>query len=140
MPTTREQALEGLFLLLQDGIKNTKVLRNEVVPIKIPKSGLIILRDGNPGEASITFSPTRYHYNHKAEIEIFTQQPNSTLLDDLLQAVGQVLSSTTNLEGAVDYMYFEAPEFLTERIEGAPEIKAASVPVILEYTTNNPLS
>ena len=60
-------------------------------------------------------------------------------LDELLVALGDVLSADTTLSGAVDYMSVGSPEFLTETLEGAPAIKAAVVPITLEYTTLNPL-
>jgi len=38
------------------------VLRGEVLPERIPPGGLMILRDGNPGEPGVTLSPLMYHY------------------------------------------------------------------------------
>lgn len=70
------------------------------------------------------------------------QKPKSderdAALDVLLVALGDVLSADVTLSGAVDYMSISSPEFLTETVEGAPAIKAAVVPIILEYTTLTP--
>lgn len=44
-------------------------LRGNVLPERVPADGLLILRDGEPGEPEVTFSPLRYHYQHRAEIE-----------------------------------------------------------------------
>lgn len=144
MTSKREQTLLGLFLCLQNGIAGVEVLRNEPLPIKIPSSGLVILRDGEAGEPEITLSPTRYHYSHVAEIEILVQKPKSderdTALDELLVNLGSVLKSDVTLAGAVDYMHVGSPEFLTETVEGASAIKAVVVPIILEYSTSNPLN
>ena len=119
------------------------VLRNEPLPTKIPASGLLILRDGDAGEPEITLSPTRYHYAHVAELEVLVQKPKpderDAALDALLVTLGDVLSINTTLSGAVDFMSIGSPEFLTETVEGAPAIKAAVVPITLEYTTLNPL-
>ena len=143
MTSKREQALAGLFLCLQNGMDDIAVLRNEPLPTKIPASGLLILRDGDAGEPEITLSPTRYHYAHVAELEVLVQKPKSderdAALDELLVALGEVLSADTSLSGAVDYMSIGSPEFLTETVDGAPAIKAAVVPITLEYTTLNPL-
>jgi len=54
--------------------------------------------------------------------------------------VAQALDGQTNLDGLVDYLHIETPDFLSETVEGAPTIKAAVVPVILEYSTSNPLN
>ena len=119
------------------------VLRNEPLPTKISASGLLILRDGDAGEPEITLSPTRYHYAHVAELEVLVQKPKpderDAALDELLVALGNTLSADRALSGAVDYMSIGSPEFLTEAVEGAPAIKAAVVPITLEYTTLNPL-
>ena len=48
--------------------------------------------------------------------------------------------SYAGLEENVDYLHIETPDFLSETVEGAPTIKAAVVPVILEYSTSNPLN
>ncbi len=143
MTSKREQALAGLFLCLQNGMSSVAALRNDPLPTKIPASGLLILRDGDAGEPEITLSPTRYHYAHVAELEVLVQKPKSderdAALDELLVALGEVLSADTSLSGAVDYMSIGSPEFLTETVDGAPAIKAAVVPITLEYTTLNPL-
>jgi len=143
MTSKREQALAGLFLCLQHGMSGVAVLRNEPLPTKIPASGLLILRDGDAGEPEITLSPTRYHYAHVAELEVLVQKPKpaerDAALDALLVALGDVLGTDTTLSGAVDYMPIGSPEFITETLDGAPAIKAAVVPITLEYTTLNPL-
>ena len=144
MTSKREQALAGLFLCLKDNITGLSVLRNELLPTKVPADGLIILRDGDPGEPEVTLSPTRYHYQHRAEIEALVQHGDpaqrDTALDTLLETVAQALDGQTSLGGLVDYLHIETPDFLSETVEGAPTIKAAVVPVILEYSTSNPLN
>ncbi len=44
-------------------------LRGDVLPERVPSAGLLILRDGEPGDPEVTLSPLRYHYQHRAEIE-----------------------------------------------------------------------
>jgi hypothetical protein len=143
MTSKREQALAGLFLCLQNGMSGVAILRNEPLPTKIPTSGLLILRDGDAGEPEITLSPTRYHYAHVAELEVLVQKPKAyerdAALDVLLVALGDVLGTDTTLSGVLDFMSIGSPEFLTETVEGAPAIKAAVVPITLEYVNLNPL-
>ena len=67
MPTTRETILQALYALLQT--QPAPVVRGEVLPERVPATGLLILRDGDPGEPAVTLSPLRYHYQHRAEIE-----------------------------------------------------------------------
>jgi hypothetical protein len=101
------------------------------------------VRDGDVGEPEVTLSPTRYHYMHQAEIEALVQEAEQPVrdeaLDRLLRSIGETLALNLNLNGAVDYLHIGSPEFLSETTPGAPTIKAAVVPIYLEYTTTNPL-
>ena len=142
--STREQALTSLFLCLKDGLTDISVLRNEALPTKIPAEGLVILRDGQVGEAEVILSPTRYIYQHQAEIEVLVQNSDQVsrdaTLDSILQQIGNTITSAGTLGGLVDNIQLTAPEFINEVIEGAPAVKAAIVGVILEYVTTNPLN
>ena len=60
MPTIRETVLAALHTRLQP--LAALVLRDEVLPERIPTAGLIILRDSQPGEPEVTLPPLRYHY------------------------------------------------------------------------------
>jgi len=71
MPTTRETILAALHARLS--ALPAIALRGEVLPERVPADGLLILRDGEPGEPEITLSPLRYHYQHRAEIEAVVQ-------------------------------------------------------------------
>ena len=144
MTSKREQALSGLFLWLKNNLPNVVILRNEQLPTKVPTEGLIIVRDGDLGEPEITLSPTRYHYQHRAEVEVLMQHGDQLerdeALDALLQSIGQTLALNLTLDGVIDNLHIGTPEFLSETTEGAPTIKAAVIPIILEYSTISPLS
>lgn len=143
MISKREQALQGLFLCLQTGLPGISVLRNEVLTTAIPETGLVVLRDGDPGEPDILLSPPRYIYKHRADIEVFVQNADAakreTDLDQLITQIGAALETAGTLDGVIDILNPGSPELLTEPIEGAAAIKAATLPVTLEYVTTNPL-
>lgn len=143
MTSKREQALQGLFLCLQTGLPGISVLRNEVLTTAIPETGLVVLRDGDPGEPDILLSPPRYIYKHRADIEVFVQNADAaqreTDLDQLITQIGAALETAGTLDGVIDILNPGSPELLTEPIEGASAIKAATLPVTLEYVTANPL-
>ena len=71
MQSTRETILQALHDLLQ--AQPAPVLPGEVLPERLPAAGLLILRDGDPGEPPVTLSPLRYHYQHRAEVEAVVQ-------------------------------------------------------------------
>jgi hypothetical protein len=140
MPTIRELVLAALQARLQPLAALT--LRDEVLPERIPAAGLIILRDGQPGEPEVTLSPLRYHYQHRAELEAVVQAPNGRAIafDTLIAAIGTALEADRTLGGLCDWVEPEAPASVDLPIEGAAALKAAVITVVLHYTTNGPLT
>ncbi|MDR2902493.1 MAG: hypothetical protein LBU87_05235 [Lactobacillales bacterium] len=139
----RETVLKALFKKLST-LENIPVFRNETLPQKIPKAGIVFLRDGQMSEPEILLSPPLFIYQHTAEIEVIVQDVRAdmrdTVLDGILTKINGILSADTTLGGNVDYMYPKAPEFIEETIEGAPTIKAAVIPVVLEYASSTSLT
>ena len=140
MPTTRETILAALHARLQPHV--ALVLRDEVLPERIPAAGLIILRDGQPGESEVTLSPLRYHYQHRAELEVVVQAPNgrASVFDTLIAAIGIALEADRTLGGICDWVEPEAPTSVDLPFEGAAALKAAVIIVVLHYTTTGPLA
>ena len=89
MPTIRETILQALLEALQT-VPGTTVLREEVLPERLPAGGLVILRDGDPGTPEVTLSPLTYHYEHRAEIEVIvlgkTPLSRTATFDTIVQA------------------------------------------------------
>ena len=117
-------------------------MRDEVLPERIPPAGLIILRDGQPGEPEVTLSPLRYHYQHRAELEVVVQTPNgrASAFDNLIVAIGTALEADRTLGGLCDWVEAEAPASVDLPVEGAVSLKAAVITVLLHYTTTGPLA
>ena len=140
MPTTREAILYALHARLQP--LATLTLRDEVLPERIPAAGLIILRDGQPGEPEVTLSPLRYHYQHRAELEVVVQAGSgrASTFDTLITAIGTALEADRTLGGLCDWVEPEAPASVDLPIEGAAALKAAVITVVLHYTTTGPLA
>ena len=97
-------------------------LRGEVLPERVPASGLLILRDGEPGEPEVTLSPLRHHYQHRAEIEAVVQGTDrDTAFDTLTASIGAAIAADRTLGGLCDWVEAEAPRPLPviEVAEGA---------------------
>ena len=139
MPTTREtilSALHGRLLAL-----SALTLRDAVLPERIPPAGLIILRDGQPGDPEVTLSPLRYHYQHRAEIEAVVQGADrDAAFDTLTASIGAALAADRTLGGFCDWVEAEAPRPVDLPVEGAASLKAAVIPVVLHYSTADPLA
>ncbi len=140
MPTIRESVLAALHARLQT--LATPVLRGDVLPERIPATGLIILRDGKPGEPEVTLSPLTYFYEHRAELEVVIQAGvgRDALFDALSASIGTALAADRTLGGLCDWIEAEAPEPVDLPIEGAAALKAAVITVVLHYATPNPLA
>ncbi len=140
MPTSRETILAALHARLLP--LAALVLRDEVLPDRIPTAGLIILRDGQLGEPEVTLSPLRYHYQHRAELEVVVQTGTgrASAFDTLIAAIGTALEADRTLGGLCDWVEPEAPASVDIPIEGAAALKAAVITVVLHYTTTGPLA
>ena len=141
MPTRRETILTALADLLRT-IPHAPVLRGGVLPERIPPAGLMILRDGAPGEPGVTLSPLMYHYQHRAELEVIVQSSadRDGLFDALIAQIGAVTAADRTLRGLCDWVEAEAPEPIDLPIEGGAALKAAVVPILLHYATSDALA
>jgi hypothetical protein len=145
MPASKaEQVLEGLRTLLAT-VPGASVDRNSVLPEKIPDGGLIILRDGDPGEPEQALGGCENaYYQHAVEIEVYVEEGDAAArdaaFDDLLQQLGAVLEADPTLGGLAFGLTYSRPEPAIEAIAGAPAIKSATLTVTIDYETEAPLS
>ena len=145
MPASKtEQVLEALRALLET-VPNASVQRNSVLPEKVPAGGLIILRDGDPGEPEQAlggFGST--YYQHAVEIEVYVDEGDAmardAAFDGLLQQIGAVLEADLTLGGLAYGLAYGRPEPSIEAVAGAPAIKSATLTVTVDYESDAPLS
>jgi hypothetical protein len=143
MATKRETVLQSLFALLS-GIAGPLVLRNGNLPERIPAGGIIILRDGDPGEPDVLLSPPEYVYEHRVDADVIvdaaTPTARDSIFDGIMLAIGAAIAADRTLGGFCDYAETAAPVPVDVIVEGAPGFKAATLPIILHYGTSDPLS
>jgi hypothetical protein len=145
MPASKaEQVLEGVKALLET-IPDAVVERNGVLPEKIPDAGLIILRDGDPGEPEQAlggFGST--YYQHAVEIEAYVEEGDAAArdaaFDALLQQIGMALEGDPTFGGVAFGLTYGRPETSIEAVSGAPAIKSAMLSVTVDYETDTPLA
>ena len=139
MASVRETILTALHARLS--ALPATALRGDVLPERVPAAGLLILRDGEPGEPEVTLSPLRYHYQHRAEIEAVVQgAARDTAFDTLCAGIGAAIAADRTLGGLCDWVEAEAPRPVDLAVDGAASLKAAVIPVILHYSTADPLT
>jgi hypothetical protein len=144
MPASKaEQVLEALRAV--ETVPDAVVERNSVLPEKIPDDGLIILRDGDPGEPEKALGGFgSIYYQHAVEIEAHLEEGDAAArdaaFDALLQQIGAVLETDPTLGGLVFGLTYGRPEPAIEAIAGAPAIKSATLSVTVDYETDAPLA
>ncbi|MDB6183042.1 acyl-CoA transferase [Paracoccus fistulariae] len=141
MITRRETVLKALHEALLGMPGGATVMRNAVLPERIPDAGLVILRDGTPGTPEVTLSPLRWHWQHRAELEVFLRGGDlDERFDALTAAIGALLAGDRTLGGICDWIEAEAPEPADLPVEGATTIRAAALGITLHYTTADALA
>ena len=143
MPSKTELILEAIKARLETA-PGARVERNTAVPEKIPSGGLIVLRDGDPGEPDTALGGfDGAYYSHAIEIELYFEAGDAAIrdagFDALVQAVGVALEGDPTLGGLIFGMAYGRPEIETEAIVGAPAIKTGAIIVTVEYESDSPL-
>jgi hypothetical protein len=145
MPASKAEQVLGALRAVLETVPGAAVERNSVLPEKIPDGGLIILRDGEPGEPEQAlggFGST--YYQHAVEVEVYVEEGDASArdaaFDALLQQIGAVLEADPTLGGLAFGLTYGRPEAAIEAVAGAPAIKAATLTVTVDYESDAPLS
>jgi hypothetical protein len=134
----REQVLDAVKALVAAALPDADVKRNLAKADRIPPGGLVIVRDGDPGDPEVMLSPLTYIYTHRIPIEVAayetSSQPREQVLDEMLGAIGGAVAGDRTLGGAVEWAQPGSPEFQDVEFEGAAAARAALVPFTLWFT------
>jgi hypothetical protein len=145
MPASKgEQVLDALKAVLET-VPDAVVERNSILPEKIPDGGLIILRDGDPGEPEQSLGGFgNAYYEHAVEIEMYVEEGDAAArdaaFDTLLQEIGTALETDPTLGGFAFGLTYGRPEPAIEAVPGAPAIKTATLTLTVDYESDAPLS
>ena len=124
-------------------MKDVQIKKNVVIPQKIPPEGIIILRHGKCEIVETILSPVSYVLELRPELEVLVQGMDDdhrhNQMSKIIKKVSDCLTSDFSLGGNVDYLHTDPPEYSDENIDGAPPIRVASIPIIIEFVSNNPL-
>lgn len=136
--------IETILLALKEVLAATglPVERNTPIPEEVPASGLIVLRDGEPGEPFVTMSPPVWEYQHRAEIEVYVQKAagREAKIDTIKAAIGTALASDRSLGGLCDWVEPAPPEAAAFALDGAAPMLSHRIAVTLVYVTTDPLA
>jgi hypothetical protein len=144
MPASKAEQVLGALKTLLETVPGATIDRNSVLPEKVP-GGLIILRDGDPGEPEQAlggFGST--YYQHAVEIEVYLEEGDAAArdaaFDALLQQIGVAIEADPTLGGLAFGLTYGRPEPAIEAVAGAPAIKSATLTVTVDYETDAPLA
>jgi hypothetical protein len=144
MASRREQVITAVLAIVASALPNTEVKRNLVKPERIPPGGLVIIRDGDPGEPEVELSPLAYIYSHRIPLEVAVYDaPVGTreqALDGLLTAIGTAISADRTLGGLCDFVETEAPSTDDLETTGALAGRWADTAIVATYATADPLN
>ena len=142
MASKREQLLAALHARLELGLPAT-VRRNEALSERVPAEGLVIVRDGDPGEPDVTLNPRNEFFSHRVELELLTTQPTGggeAVLDALVQGIAAAIAPDPSFGGLVENLRLGPPEVGIVAIEGAAPILTARLTLTVEYLASDPLA
>jgi hypothetical protein len=144
MTSKREQVLDAVRALVAAALPNADAKRNLAKAERIPPGGLVIVRDGEPGEPEVMLSPLTYIYTHRIPIEVAAYEtaskPREEVLDEMLGAIGAAVAADRTLGGLCDFVEAEAPATDDVETAGARAGRWADAAIIAVYGTTDPLN
>jgi len=140
MPSTFETILGAIIVALSDAL-SAEVLRDQPLPDAIGADGMVILREGDPGEPFVVMSPLSYTFDHQLTLEVMVQggSGRDAAFDAIKVAIGGVFAADRTLGGLCEWVEMGPPEASDEPFYGADPVKMGVIPLTITYTTSNPL-
>lgn len=136
--------IDAVKALLAGALPLAEVKRNLDKPERIPASGLVIIRDGDPGEPEVLLSPLSYTYSHRIVLELaaYASDPltREQALDAMLSSIGAAVVANRTLGGMCIFLDTEAPSSDNLETLGAASARWAEAAIVATYTTSNPLT
>lgn len=109
-------------------------------PDRITAGGCVIGAKSDPGSPDVDLSPLTYNYRHQFDLEFAAADGvGGEPLDAMLRAFGAAIIADRTLGGLCTWLEAEAPVFEDAGDATVPSINWASVAVMAEYSTTNPL-
>ena len=112
----------------------------EVLPERVPAAGLLIPGDLATWRAGGDALPLRYHYQHRAEIEAVVQGRRDAAFDTLGRRHRRSARRRPHARRPLRLGRGGSPRPVDLPVDGAATLKAAVIPVVLHYSTADPLA
>lgn len=132
--------MRALHIALTEHLAGIPVLFDETV---IPDlgEGVAILRTGNPGEPEEAIGVASWLWDHRAEVDVIVADSDGLSrmdrIDAIIEQINAAIAADITLGGVVYRADAEAPELISEAVEGAAALGGATVPIVLSYITTS---
>lgn len=137
MTTHSRKVFEALKTGLETALAGkATVHEDENRPQKIGV-GIVVLRQGEPGEAQVILSPRAYSYDHDFRVE--TVAPTQEALGEILGLIDRWIEENRSLSGLTDWLEPTAPQQDVAEVFGTAESPYALFDIVASYTTPSPL-
>ena len=144
MTSKREAVLAAVRTLIAGALPAAEVKRNLAKAERISTGGLVVVRDGEPGEPEVTLSPLTYHFEHRIVVEVAANEvagtPREQALDAMLRTIGVAVAANRTLGGLCDWVEAEAPATDDAEALGAIPVRFALLSIVASYATTDPLN
>ncbi len=130
---SRVAALKALEALIRRAVGEDIFIRNPESPVEASREGIVVMSDGDPGEAEYILSPLAFCWEHQVAIEIAASGPDRVAVTEgLLARLEPELAADRRLGGAVDdARLMSAPEIHDYPIDDAETERSITVAVQL---------
>lgn len=140
MPSKREAALAALHKTVESAfelhVPEVRVVRNESLPQRLPRGGLVVLDDGETLVEAVVISPYAQHVEQVVECTLIAPaEDGSEALDEMLQRLHAALVADRTLGGAVDWVSMEAVETEPVDRDDSGPLRSARVTISLRFVT-----
>lgn len=144
MGSKREAVLAAVKALVAAALPGAEVKRNLAKAERIAPGGLVVIRDGEPGEPEVSLSPLTYLYSHRIPLEIAAYESatltREQVLDAMTAAIGIAVKTNRTLGGLCDWIEAEAPVTGDVEATGALPGRFADLAILAVYATTDPLN
>lgn len=143
----RLEVLAAVKALVQSALPHAKVIGldgEDAAPTRVPPTGMVVVRSGDPGEPEVDLCPPVYHYTHRIPIEVSayetTAKSGEEVVDEMMGRIGAVVEVDRTLGGRCDWLEPTGPNTDDIYTEAATPARGGDFDLLASYSTTSPLN
>ncbi|MBB3910839.1 hypothetical protein [Sphingomonas desiccabilis] len=143
----RLEVLAAVKALVQSALPHVKVIGldgEDAAPMRVPPTGMVVVRSGDPGEPEVDLCPPVYHYTHRIPIEVSayetTAESGEEIVDRMMGLIGGAVEANRTLGGLCDWLEPTGPNTDDIYTEAATPARGGDFDLVASYSTTSPLN